>query len=293
MPQSLDSFDNDYYVGETPRLGNVPDLRVPNEGQYPTNVGIYSPGAEEPFSGGEKFRGSSELPLTSEGLMKAHTLAQKLAMKGGLDRIVTSDLGRTVQTAKIISHYTHAPVTDITKALGPWHLGGLEGQPVDKDNVDLMNHLISEEPDLKLPGRGPLSTSDGESFNDFRRRTLPYLQKLIGEARSRPQERTGVVTHYRVRKLLEAWMRNGMPDDGSIDSGEMTLNSSNNKPGSLERLHVDPFNGPQLSNVDLDHMGLLQGGLYFIRHEDTPWNRKESGFSRGPNKPLDRSGLST
>lgn len=275
MPQSLDSFTDTPYTGETGRLGNVPDLRVTSDQQAPKDAG----NPNDPF-GGERFRGSSELPLTSEGLLKAHALAQKLALKGGLDRILTSSLGRTMKTASIISHYTHAPITDVTNKLHPWHQGGLEGQLVTQDSVDFLNHLISEEPDLKIPGRGPLSTSDGESFNDFRRRTIPYLQKIIGESRSRPQERTGLVTHYRVRKLLEAWMRNGMPEDGSVDAGEMTLHTAGAKPGSVERLSVDPFAGPQLSSVDLDSHGLLPGGIYFIRHEDTPWNSK-TGSGKG------------
>ena len=268
MPQSLDSFDNDYYIGNMPRLGDDPP--VAQNYSYP---GVPK---NNPY-GGEKFRGSSELPLTPEGLMKAHTLAMKLANKGGLDRLMASDLGRTVKTASVISHYTHAPLVAVTDKLHPWHLGGLEGQPVNDENTEFLNHLITHEPDLKIPGRGPLSTSDGESFNDFRQRTIPFLQKMIGESRARPQERTGLVTHYRVRKLLEAWMRNGMPDDGSVDAGEMTLHSAGNKPGSIERLHVDPFAGPQISSVDLDSHGLLPGGLYFIRHEDTPWNAKASG----------------
>lgn len=272
MPQSLDSFDNDYYIGETPKLGNVPDLRVSNEGQLPPATGK----PNDPF-GGERFRGSSELPLTPEGLMKAHTLGQKLAQKGGLDRILTSSLGRTIQTAKIISHYTHAPITYIGDGLRDWAYGALEGQPVTQDNVDLLNHLVTEEPDLKLPGRGPLSTVDGESFNDFRKRVIPFVQKVLGESRARPQERTGLVTHQRVIKLINAWMRNGMQDDHSVDAGEMSLQTQGRSPGSLERLHVDQFAGPQMSGVDLDHHGLLQGGLYLIRHEATPWNAKKSG----------------
>lgn len=273
MPQSLDSFDNDYYIGNMPRLEQDPPIAA--KYSYPGVPG------DAPF-GGEKYRGSSQLPLTPNGLMKAHTLAMKLAQKGGLDRIMTSDLDRTVKTAHIISHYTHAPVVAMTNKLGPWHLGGLEGQPVNEENSAFLNYLISEEPDLKLPGRGPLSTADGESFDDFRKRTIPFLQKVIGESRARPQEKTGLVTHYRVVKLLSAWMRNGMPDDGSVDSGEMTLHDTKSAPGSMERLYVDPFAGPQMSSVDLDTPAHLQGGIYIIRHEDTPWNKKPQGFGTNP-----------
>lgn len=272
MPQSLDSFDNDYYTGHPPQLGNTPDLRATNEGQLPQSAG----NPNDPF-GGERFRGSSELPLTPEGLMKAHSLAQKIAAKGGLDRIMTSNLGRTIQTAKILSHYTHAPITYVGEGLRDWAYGGLEGQPVTQDNIDFLHHLVAYEPDIKLPGRGPLSTVDGESFNDFRTRVLPFVQKVLGESRGRPQEKTGLVTHQRVIKLINAWMRNGMQDDHSVDAGEMTLNTTGRPPGSLERLHVDQFAGPQMSSVDMDNPGHLTGGLYLIRHEATPWNKKSSG----------------
>jgi len=224
--------------------------------------------------GGEKFRGSSELPLTTEGLMKAHQLGMKLAEKGGLDRLMTSSMGRTVQTAKIISHYTHTPIVHIGDELHPWHMGALEGQDITPEKIDFQNKLIREQPDFKVPGRGPLSTRDGESFNDFKNRTMPFLQQAMAQSRSRPEEATGLVTHYRVRKLLEAWMRKGAPEDGSIDTEEMTTHTAHGKPGSLERLVMDPYAGPQLSSVDLNSSGRLGGGLYFIRHEDTPWNNK-------------------
>jgi broad specificity phosphatase PhoE len=271
MP-SLDSFDTTYTQPSSPRLD--PESRPPTLGPY---KGEDSPKGQR--FGGEKFRGSSELPLTTEGLMKAHQLGMKLAQKGGLDRLMTSSMGRTVTTAKIISHYTHAPVVHIGDELHPWHLGGLEGQDVTPERVDFQNSMIKDHPDFKVPGRGPLSSRDGESFNDFKDRTLPFLQQMITQSRSRPEEATGLVTHYRVRKLLEAWMRKGMPEDGSIDTNEMTTHTKGGKPGSLERLVVDPYAGPQMTSVDINSPGRLGGGLYFIRHEDTPWNSKDNGSS--------------
>lgn len=220
----------------------------------------------------ERFRGSSEIPLLPEGLEAAHKLGMQLQQKGGLDRIMSSSLGRTVNTAKIISQHTHAPITYIGDGLHPWHLGALEGQPVDKDGIDLMNHLIKEQPDVTVPGRSPQSTNDGESFNDFKGRTLNFLKEVVAQHKSRPDEKVGLVTHYRVRKLLEAWMRKGMDPDGVIDTDEMTKHDMGSQPGSLERFRVDPYTGPQIEGVDLKSPSPLTGGLYFIRHEKTPWN---------------------
>lgn len=225
----------------------------------------------------ERFRGSSELPLTDEGVAKAHDLAMKLAAKGGLQEIVASNLGRTMHTARIISNYTHAPITDTTDALHPWHMGALEGQEITPDRVALQKALV-KNPDVlgALEGRGPRSTADGETFNDFQDRSLPYLKSLISRSAADPTRAIGVVTHYRVKKLLEAWMRKGMDPGGDIDRDFMNEHDTSNVPGGVERLAMDTYAGPQMSSVDLDGPGRLLGGLYLIRHENTPWN-SESG----------------
>ncbi len=223
----------------------------------------------------ERFRGSSELPLTPEGLQAAHDMAMKLAQKGGVDRIVTSDLGRTRTTAQILNKYTRAPITDVTDKLHPWHLGSLEGEEVTPDKIDLMNHLIRHEPDLAIPGRGPTSTAEGESFNSFKSRTLPYFDKLLRDYVANPSERTAVVTHFRNKKLMEAWIRKGALPDYQVDHEEMTQDGGN--PGSITRVSRNPSTGYQLNDVDLSSPGNLQGGLYLIRHEKTPWNKPGGG----------------
>lgn len=223
----------------------------------------------------ERFRGSSELPLTPEGVEGAKKLALQLAQKGGLDEIQTSDLGRTVHTAKIISNYTHAPITYQGKGLHPWHLGQLEGQEITPERLQQQNDLIKYTPDTPVEGRGPLSTEDGESFNSFKNRTLPMLQSLISKSSSDPTRKIGVVTHYRVKKLLDAWMAKGMDPNGDIDPDEMTRHGSQNKPGSIDRLVMDPYAGPQMYDVDTSSPGNLGGGLYFLRHEKTDWNAQE------------------
>jgi len=221
----------------------------------------------------ERFRGSSDIPLTQDGLEAAHTTAQQLARKGGLDRILTSDLGRTRTTAQILSHYTRAPITQVTPALQPWHLGSLEGQQVTPEKIDLMNHLIRHEPDLAPPGRGPESTSDGESFNQFSGRVLPLFDQLLKEHVANPSERTGVVTHFRNKKLFEAWVRKGALPDYQIDPEEMTQEGG--PPGSITRVSSDPRVGIQFNDVDLRSPTQLPGGIYIIRHEKTPWNRPD------------------
>lgn len=224
----------------------------------------------------ERVRGSSEIPLTSEGIQRAHDLAIKIAQRGGLDEIHSSSMGRAMTTAKLLSKATHAPIVYSGDGLHPWHLGSLEGQEITPDIADHMKSLIKDAPDYSPQGRGPLSTADGESFNSFKDRTLSKIKELMRQSRVDPTRKIGVVTHYRVKKLIDSYLQKGAHEDSNdVDLDEMTRHSVDNKPGSIDRLSVDPNGGPQMSSVDMDHGGSgdLQGGLYLIRHENTEWNR--------------------
>lgn len=219
----------------------------------------------------ERFRGSSDIPLSAEGLGKAHELGQKLAARGGVDRIIASDLNRTQTTAQIIHHYTRAPIVHVGPELQPWHLGGLEGQEITPEKVDYMNSMILDHPDHVPEGVGPESTSVGESFNQFKSRVLPMFDKALREHVANPSERTALVTHFRNRKLMEAWIRKGAPADGDVDKAEMTQEGG--PPGSMLKVSHDPRVGYVLNDVDEDGTQSLGGGVYLIRHEKTDWNK--------------------
>lgn len=221
---------------------------------------------------GERFRGSSEIPLTAQGISDAHDVGVGLASRGGLDEIHTSNLGRAIHTARIISHYTHAPIVDQTDGFHPWHVGRLEGQPITPQSIDLLQSLVRDYPDSKVTGRGPLSTADGESFNSFKTRTLGALQSIIQRSAIYSDKKIAVVTHYRVKKLLDAWMRGGMDPDGGIDTDEMLSKADGIKTAGVDRLSVDPYAGPEMSAVDLKNPSPLMGGVYLIRHGSTDWN---------------------
>jgi broad specificity phosphatase PhoE len=237
-----------------------------------------SPLQDAPTPGtGERFRGSSDLPLTPEGMEKGRQLAMKFARRGGLDEIMTSNLRRTQQTARMLSQYTHAPITYNGDGLQPWRQGYLEGQTITPEKIALMNHLIKENGDEALPGRGPISTEDGESFNQFKDRTQDFLSKVIRASATDPHRKIGLVTHYRVKKLLESWMRKGMDPSGEIDRDEMIRHDASNNPGGVDRLSIDQYAGPQMSSVDMDSPQSLPGGIYIVRHERTPFNAPASG----------------
>ena len=224
----------------------------------------------------ERFRGSSEVPLSSRGLDEGMRTGVDLARKGGLHELRSSSMGRALQTAQLISRFTHAPITHVGDELHPWHLGALEGHEVTPERVDFINHLVRQEPERAAAGRGPLSTRDGESFNSFKQRALTFMQSALRESAANPDRRIGLVTHFRVKKLMDAWMRKGAQDDLTIDDDLMTSNSGDHGTGGVTRIVNDPYAGPQAFNVDLDSPSQLGGGIYMIRHGATAFNNEQS-----------------
>lgn len=224
----------------------------------------------------EKFRGSIDVPLTSVGHQQALNTGIRLANKGGLDEIKTSDLGRTIDTARSISRFTHAPITYVGKGLHPWHLGPMEGIPVTPELIQQTNDMVKLTPDEAITGRGEGSTEDGESFNDFKERTLKFLQGEIHKIGSNSQRKIGLVTHFRVKKLLDAWLRKGAQSDFTIDPDVMTDNTNDHTPAGVDRLVLDYNAGPQMFGVDLNSNATLGGGLYLIRHGATAFNSEQS-----------------
>ena len=220
----------------------------------------------------ERFRGSSQVPLTPEGIAKAHELAKKLAKFGPFDEIFASDLDRTMRTAQIIARATHSRPPKATPALHPWHLGRFEGQPVTKAAIDYLNHLAHDEPDKKLTGRGPKSTADGESFNDFVKRAGTFFYEQAAKLRKDPDLRIFIETHYRDLLLFQALADEGMPKDFKHEAGRLFEQKKGNAdipPGTILRFYCD---GDKLK---FDHFEFdkREGGLYAGRHEATPWNK--------------------
>ncbi|MDE2102399.1 MAG: histidine phosphatase family protein [Patescibacteria group bacterium] len=225
----------------------------------------------------ERFRGSSDIPLTATGVAKARRLGQEIAKKGGLDRIYSSKLKRTSKTAEIIANATGAKVI-LTDELRDWSMGKLEGLAVTPENIEIQNKYLLSIPDSKIPGRGPYSTRDGESFNEFRKRGLRFLMHtIIPNAEKEPNVRTAYIGNFRYIKLIQSWIKAGCKSDGSIDSDDMIRYLKNNDlpPGSVERLEVEDGK-VELDSVDLFDGEKLDGNAFIIRHSTTAWNKPEN-----------------
>jgi len=173
----------------------------------------------------EKFRGWADVPLSDEGRDQA-TEAGKLLKNSHIDGIITSDLGRTVETAERLAKEIGAPVLEKTKGLRPWHLGDLTGQPV-KPNIPALQAYI-KNPDMKVPG--------GESFNDFKKRMVNEVLKI---QKKYPHDKIAIVTHHRGERLLQAWMDAGKPTDHMKLSAEPFMHKGI-KPAGFTDFEIPP-----------------------------------------------------
>jgi broad specificity phosphatase PhoE len=156
----------------------------------------------------ERIRGHVDVPLDAKGKKESAALGVEFA-NSGVVRVYTSDLSRARVPALAIARAAHVPVIP-TEKLRPWNLGILQGKEVKKV-LPVMNKCI-EHPETVIP--------DGESFNDFRLRYLPFLDARLKEASSSAGPII-VVTHSRNVQLARAWDKAGRPKNYSFDLDRM------------------------------------------------------------------------
>lgn len=154
----------------------------------------------------DRIRGWKDIPLSKDGEDEAHSLADKIA-KNPPDNIVSSDLKRAHDTAKIISDKSGIPIVDVTESFRPWNVGDYSGQVTSKA-IPILGDYAANKPDEPIPG--------GESFNDFKGRFLGGVKSALSEN----QGKLAIVTHHRGERLLNAWKKAGFPENGDIDVKE-------------------------------------------------------------------------
>lgn len=169
-------------------------------------------------------RGCMDIPLTEDGIREAHQIA-KAAKPLGIQFILSSNLSRAADTAKIISRVTGAPVVQVSEAFRPWNMGRLQGRKVDdvRDDLDM---YVRRFPGRKVPG--------GESFDEFKAQFLGALSHLLEAYDDRALPTLAVVTHSRNLKLVEAWLKDG----GHVDEvdPDTYLKRDAPSPGGIVRL---------------------------------------------------------
>jgi broad specificity phosphatase PhoE len=227
-------------------------------------------------------RGSSDVPLTPEGRSRIQQDGYALSRmcggdgEGRISRIVTSDLARSRESGRILQTClgTNIPLTH-NSALDPWYQGWIEGKVVDPDILKEMQRLQTIAPDDTPPGRGPLSTHPGESFNNYKDRFLrtmiPIMEHYKESLLTDSKDRVVVVNHYRGIKVLQSWISKGLPPDQSLDNEELLRHDG--APGDIHRLYIAPTGKWKIQDFDPPSWnGTLPHGIYVIRHGQTPWN---------------------
>lgn len=213
-----------------------------------------------PTNSSERIRGSSDIPLAAEGREQAMKLAQTNA--GQFNKIYASSLSRTKDTAAALMATNPKAQVHVTDELHPWRLGGDEGKPVDDVLPDMLDRIENRPGAPSRSGRGPISTKDGESFTDFKNRSIDAVRTALADHTA--GDKTAVVTHYRNIRATDSWLKAGGQADNSIDTKNM-LQKGDSQPGDMFYLHPGTKSLQKVDKAD-------QPGVYMIRHGATAWN---------------------
>lgn len=167
------------------------------------------------------IRGHINVPLDAKGKKEAQDTGKQIAAEGGVQHIITSDLDRTVDTAKAIQEHNPGSIITEDPGLRPWNFGPtIEGKPTSEMLPRIRK--LTENPDQRPAG--------GETFNEFKDRFLDAFHR----AQDTTQDaNAAIVTHYRGTKLLDAWRATGVDND-TIDKAVFEKYDKAKEPG-----HVD------------------------------------------------------
>ncbi len=112
----------------------------------------------------KRLQGHKNSSLTEYGKKTSIKLGNTLKNKG-ISEIISSDLGRCVETTKIIAEIIKVP-TQYTNKLREQNFGEFNGENKElvKEKIDL------NDPELKPEG--------GESFNEMKERVIQYLNTI-------------------------------------------------------------------------------------------------------------------
>jgi probable phosphoglycerate mutase len=133
----------------------------------------------------ERYQGHGDSSLTETGRNQVAALARRLK-EIRFKTLISSDLGRTRETAAIISDCTgHAVETD--SRLRERNYGVLEGLTVPEiqaEYAEVLERLNTGDPDYIVPG--------GESQRQHYRRNVAFIEDLLAE---RSGAEVAIVTH--------------------------------------------------------------------------------------------------
>lgn len=217
----------------------------------------------------ERIAGSVDVGLTKAGEHEARDVGTALAMRGGLDEIVSSPRKRAQQMAQIIAILNGKLPVKLDAGLNPWFVGFIEGQDEHAPLIKKAVKAMLRNPAIVPPGRHPDSTEPGESFETYAARLAACMMKICQEWQRNPRK-LGLVTHSRTVRLIMAWVKTGL-DKPSIAPEVMQEGSGTELPPVM-RLTID---APKLGHVRRESLfggPDLPKAIYLIRHAPTPWD---------------------
>jgi len=131
---------------------------------------------QTPLSTERRFAGRGDVPLTETGKLQAKAAAQRLAARGGIDRVVTSPLQRARLTAEAVAAATGAPV-EVDDGWMETDFGTWEGLSYAEAMERWPAEMTAWMRDTTLAPPG------GESFAATSRRVLAALDRLLAGGR--------------------------------------------------------------------------------------------------------------
>lgn len=223
-------------------------------------------------------RGSStQIPISDDvGQSQQQQTAERLARGGGVDKIIAGPSVRTQQMADAIAKNNPKPVPIRNEpGIESWPQGNLEGKP-KSETSGVIRDLIRKNPRRIIPGQGAMSDTPGQSFDQWRLSTLPALRGVMQEfaegIRKDPQHKIAVPAHSGVVRLAHAWLKNGAPDDFSINPEAMDEKGEN--PGGVDRMFPNKNGEWEISDTDKENPLKDGPGIYLVRHAVTPQNKE-------------------
>lgn len=165
--------------------------------------------------------GWTDTPLEAKGEKEAREAAKKLP--DDIQLIVSSDLERAKETAKIISKEKGIPVV-FDPDLRSWNMGRYAGKnPQVIEPV--LEHFARDFPNDKTPG--------GESFNEYKDRFLEGIEKI---KKKYAGKKIAILTHSHGIRILRAWEKAGQPKNLKIDMKEYGTKPM--EPGGVEKSSI-------------------------------------------------------
>ena len=189
------------------------------------------------------FTGQRDSPLTALGRRQAETVAEELA-KVKFDRIVSSDLSRTRDTADLIAkRHDLRVIEDAAQAVGAREHGSIAGTVGD---IGCLSFFPSKN--LGAFGdEGFVAWPGGETLDQVLARTLGAIERLTRES---PGKTILVVGHGGVNRILLSHFLGLLPRLDRTPGGNTNISvvHTDGKTHTVERLfttdHVSNVEGP-------------------------------------------------